>query len=430
MKYYRNKIKRLNIDRTWGNLKTAMFLAFKSIFRGNRWSLVLIILVMSFSFVNLVFVSSIISGVMKTMDNQIIDAVFSHVIISPEEDEYYIDQVSDIEQKIEQLSDVAGIAPHLSTTAFIEYKWKEKVAQSDKGESGTWEIVGIEPQKEMQVTTIHECMIEGTYLDENDRDEIILGVEIAGGEDSANPEFLTLGNVQVGDKVRLTFPNGVQREYTVKGIFFAQEMMRADQLAFITNKEMVSALGRTTHSDKASQILVRAEEGVNETALINELKSLGINGEIRSWQEYGAAMRGGVSTFDIIGGLIGGVGLIVAAAVMFIVIYINALNKKRQIGILRAIGIPQNSTIISYLFQALFYVFVGIIVGWIIVQFGLQPYFLFRPLDTPFGAVSLYIELSTIIGSVTGLIIAAILSGLIPVLIIMRESIIKTIWGN
>jgi putative ABC transport system permease protein len=273
-------------------------------------------------------------------------------------------------------------------------------------------------------------MLEGAYLDENDRDEIILGVEIAGRKGSTNPEFLTLGGVHVGDKVRLTFPNGVQREYKVKGIFFAQEMMRADQLAFITSKEMTSVLGRTTFSDRASQILVRAEEGVNEAELVSELKSLGIGGEIRSWQEYGAAMRGAVSTFEIIGGLIGGVGLIVAAAVMFIVIYINALNKKRQIGILRAIGIPQNSTIISYLFQALFYVFVGIVVGWLIVRFGLQPYFSFRPLDTPFGAVSLYVEISTIIGSVAGLVIAAILSGLVPVLIIMRESIIKTIWGN
>jgi putative ABC transport system permease protein len=430
MKYYQDKIKRFNIDRTWGNLKTALFLAFKSIFRGNRWSLVLIILVMSFSFVNLVFVSSIISGVMKTMDNQIIDAVFSHVVISPEEDEYYIDQVSDMEQTIERMADVAGIAPHLNTTAFIEYKWKEKVSQSDKGKSGTWEIIGIEPSKEIQVTTIHEHIIEGTYLDENDRDEIVLGIEIAGRQGSTNPEFLTLGGVQVGDKVRLTFPNNVQREYKVKGIFFAQEMMRADQLAFITRKEMTSVLGRTTFSDRASEVLVRAEEGVNETELIEELKRLGINGEIRSWQEYGSAMRGAVSTFEIIGSLIGGVGLIVAAAVMFIVIYINALNKKRQIGILRAIGIPQNSTIISYLFQALFYVFVGIIVGWLIVQFALQPFFLFRPLDTPFGAVSLYIDIPTIIGSVIGLVIAAILSGLVPVLIIMRESIIKTIWGN
>lgn len=44
------------------------------------------------------------------------------------------------------------------------------------------------------------------------------------------------------------------------------------------------------------------------------------------------------------------VGLIVGAALIFIIIYINTLNRKREIGILKAIGISPGSIIISYFF--------------------------------------------------------------------------------
>ena len=338
--------------------------------------------------------------------------------------------MSEYEARISSLADVIGVTPHINSSAFFEYQWKEKLSQDDKGKSGTWEVVGIEPDKESKVTTIHKHIVEGSYLDENDRDKIVLGLEIAGGEEAANPEFLTLGGVNVGDKVKLTYPNGIQREYFVKGIFQAKEMNRADRQAFVTRKEMASILGRQTYFDRASQILIKTRQGTNENRLIGELRDIGIGGEIRRWQEYGAAMRGVVSTFGIVGGLIGGVGLIVAAAVMFIIIYINVINKKRQIGILRAIGIPQNSTIGSYLIQALFYVIVGILLGLILVNFGIIPYFRFYPIETPFGPVSLTVETTTIVSSIISLLAAGVLAGLIPAWTIMRESIINAIWGN
>ncbi|MFC1845829.1 ABC transporter permease [Chloroflexota bacterium] len=430
MENYQTKKKNLSTGKFWGNFKLALFLAFKSIFRGNRWALALIIIVMSFSFVNLVFVSSIINGVMTTMDNQLVDNVFANVVISPKEDEYYIEKEGRLETRINQLDDVIGVAPHLNSSAFVEYGWKDKVSQDDRGKSGDWQVIGIEPSKEVNVTAIHEHIIEGSYLDDNDRDQIVIGVEIAGGDKATSSDFLTLGGVQVGDKVRLTYPNGVQREYTVKGIFQAQEMMRADHFAFVTRKEMASVLDRMVFSERASEILVKARSGVDEHVLIDNLRSVGIGGEIRSWQEYGATMRSTVSTFEIIGGLIGGVGLVVAAAVMFIVIYINVINKKRQIGILRAIGIPQKTIVTSYLFQALFYVIVGIVLGWLLVRFVLQPYFIFNPLDTPFGMVSLIIENTAMGSSITGLFVAGIMAGLIPAWTIMRQSVIKIIWGT
>lgn len=421
-------MKYISIKSVMGNLAISFFLAFKSIVRGNRWVSILLVLVMSFSFVNLIFTSSTISGVMHTMDEQIINTMFSNVVISPGENKYYIDHVSQMEQKIEQVPGVAGVAAHLNNSAFIEHKWKEKDSPTDKGKGGTWEVIGIDPGQEANVTTIHSQIVEGSYLDDGDRDEIVLGTEIAGGDSAQTEPFLTLGGVRIGDKVRLTYHNGVQREYTVKGIFRSRDL-QADLLAFVTQKELASVMGRNVFYDRASQILVKAEPGVDENRLIEEFKALGIEGEIRSWQEYGGAIRGTISTFEIIGSLINAVGLIVAAIVMFIVIYINVISKRRQIGIMRAIGIARGTIIGSYLIQALFYAAFGVFLGWLAVRFLLLPYSVTNPLDLPIGLVSLTAQPLTMGTSTIGLILAAMLAGVVPAWAIMKQSIIKSIWG-
>jgi len=411
-----------------GNLKVALFLAYKSIIKGNRWALVLIILVMSLSFANLILTPSILSGVTNTLNKQQVNALFANVVIDPEEDKYYLNHVEQTEKMIEQIPGVVGVSARLNSAAFIEYQWREKESISDRGKGGTWSVIGIDPEKEVKVTTIQAHIIEGSYLEAGDRDAIILGIEVAGSDGAQTSSFLTLGKVQVGDKVRLTYSNNVQREYRVKGIFYVREP-QADRLVFVSRKELTSVLGRTVFADRASQILVKTEQMGDERWFIEELEALGINGEIRSWQEYGG-MGGIISSFNVIASLINGIGLIVAAIVMFIVIYINVLNRKRQIGILRAIGIKTNIVIISYLIQALFYAVLGIIFGEIIMHFAIEPYFTNYPLDLPLGLVSLGIEPSAILKAVLGLILAAIFAGLIPVLSIIRQSIIKSIWGN
>jgi putative ABC transport system permease protein len=413
-----------------GNLKLAMFLAYKSIFKGNHWALFLIILVMSLSFANLLLTPSILSGVTNTLNQQQIETLYGNIVVDPPSDEYYLSQASLIERKIEQVPGVTGVSAHLSSNALIEYQWKDKDSPSDKGESGTWSVVGIDPAQESNVTTVHEHIIQGSYLDADDRDEIFLGVEIAGGEDAQTASFLTLQGVQVGDKVRLTYPNGIQREYRVKGIFQAREMWQADRLAFVTRSEMVSVLGKTAYSDRASQVLVSIEQTSEESLIIDEIKALGIEGEVRSWHEYGGAMGGIVSSFDVIASLISGIGLVVAGIVMFIVIYINVINKRRQIGILRAIGIKKDVIIGSFLTQAMFYAVLGIVFGGLVFGYVIQPYFALHPLDLPIGQVSLVIKSMTVQSAVLGLISAAILAGLVPVINITRQGIIQAIWGN
>jgi putative ABC transport system permease protein len=266
-------------------------------------------------------------------------------------------------------------------------------------------------------------------LSEDDRDQIVLGVEIAGGSQTSTLSSLTLGGVKVGEKVRLTFANSFQHEYTVKGIFKAREG-GANNLAFISQVDMTSVLGASIPADSANQILLRTKTGVDEGLLIAKLKNMGIDGQIRSWEDYGRGVGGIVSSFGAITSIIGAIGLIVAGVVMFIVIYINVSHRKRQIGILRAIGVDRGVVLISYLLQALLYACLGIIFGGIILGYMIKPYFDAHPIDLPIGLVSLVVDQSTVTTAILWLLVASLLAGTIPVFNITRESIIKAIWGD
>ncbi len=410
-----------------GDLKLAFFLAFKSIIRGNRWALVLIMLVMSLSFANLILTPSILSGVTKAMDSQQVDTVFGNIVIDPAQNKYYLEQTSAIEKQVAKVPGVAAVSSHLNGGALFEYGWQDKLSPQDRGDSGTWQVIGIDPQHEAGITTIYKHIIEGSYLGPDDRDQIVLGVEIAGGPLAQAPSFQTLG-VHVGDSVRLTYSNGLQREYKVKGIFQVYEM-QADREAFVTRKEMASVLGRNVFDDRASQVLVKIGPGADQSSVLGNIKMLGIDGVVRSWKEYGS-MGGIVSSFGMITSLIGGIGLVVAAIVMFIVIYINVLNKRRQIGILRAIGIKEGVIVTSYVLQALFYAIFGVVFGGLIFGYAIKPYFDIFPISLPIGQVSLAISPVTIQNAVLGLILAAVFAGFIPVLSITRQTIIKAIWGG
>jgi putative ABC transport system permease protein len=201
-------------------------------------------------------------------------------------------------------------------------------------------------------------------------------------------------------------------------------------MAYITTGEMAAALSPGVSTDNASQILIRTRAGSNDSQILAQLKTLGIDGQVRSWLDYGGGVGATVSSFSSIASLIGGIGLLVAGVVMFIVIYINVGHKKRQIGILRAIGVNRGVVLISYLIQALLYAVVGIIFGGIIIGYIIKPFFDGHPIELPVGLVSLAIDPATLRNGILGLLAAAILAGIIPVLNINRESIIKAIWGN
>jgi putative ABC transport system permease protein len=275
------------------------------------------------------------------------------------------------------------------------------------------------------VSSVPEMMIAGEYLSKYDRGEIIIGKEIAGGH-GGSLEHLSLDGVVVGDTLEVAFKNGVKREYRIKGIFDTN-FIQSNQLAYITEKEMESVLGT---SDMASQILVKTEGKGGEDKYVEQFTMLGVHEDIKTWSVYAGIVVTITQSFDAINALISVIGFFVAGITIFIVIYVSTVSKRRQMGILRAIGIKESIIVRSYVFQAVFYALCGCIAGLLVMFAILVPYYIRHPLVFPMGDVTLVIEQKNAITRGAGLIAAAMVAGFIPSWRAVRETILDAIWGD
>ncbi len=402
------------------DIKTAFFLAFTSIKRGNKGTLAMTILIMTLAYVNLVFISSVFGGIVASINMQSIDNQYSNIVIEPAIDERYITNSS----AIKSISTIPGIVG--SSARYIDNpvtKYDERKDNKDI-KSGRWVLKSIDVSDEKSVTKIHESMIEGSFLEDADRDEVIIGKEVAGGQ-GGDLDYLSLG-VSVGDEIDVYFSNDIIRSYTVKGIF-STKSTRVDQMILVTKKEMESVF--EIHN-WASEILVKTEDIGNEDFYIGQIRQLGFRDEdIKKWSDLMGFTSSASSSFTMISLILGVIGTIVAGVTIFIIIFVSVVNKRKQIGILKAIGMKENTIILYFVLQALFYGLIGVILGAACVLFIIRPYFISNPLDFPVGWVSLEVTFDIIRLSNISLISAALIGGFFPAYRGAKESILKSIWG-
>lgn len=405
------------------DLKIALFLGYKSIVNGHKGTMAMMIIILSLAFVNLVFVASILNGITTTINDQMINNSVANIVISPQDKpikKIYIPHVKELRNQIENLPGVVATVAHYSMMPTFSYD-KDKNGQN---KYGTWEVIGVNPEEERLVTGISKNIIHGDYLEGLGSGDIVLGSDIAGGYGAAQ-EFRSLGGAKVDEKIKLNFNNGIVREYTVKGISKVRFTL-IDNTAYITQKEAESILQT---NDQASQILVKIDQTGNEGWYINKIQEMVPNLKVREWTEYTSLLADLTKSFDLITALISIIGLGVAGITIFILIYVSVINKRRQIGILKAIGIKENIIVISYVLQALFYAIAGTIFGLIIIFYFVEPYFINNPLAFPIGDISLTIREFQVTQGIVGLLLASLVAGYIPAWRASNENILKAIWG-
>ncbi|WP_292518542.1 FtsX-like permease family protein [Methanoculleus sp.] len=396
-------------------LRVSAFLAWKAIQRGSKGTLALTIMIIALIFVNLVFLPSIISGVVETFNTQSIDFDFGNLVVEPREGSQYISGAAGLQKKIERVPGVTGTSPRI--TAGVTYFYRGRNTAST--------LYGITPEDERSVTRIADYMTEGEFLSNGDTDAIVMGATLAGREGEEGGGLPTLEGVTVGDSVEVGYPNGETRTYRVKGIFETQSF-GVDTAAFVTGQEMSDVLGLR---DQASMVLVKTEVNGREEEYKTELLSYGIQENVWTFREKaGGFVDQAIQSFNIINTISTLVSLIIAVVVVFIVIFINTVNRRRQIGILKAIGIDQQIIINSYVLQVLFITAVGALVG-IALNAGVTTYLTAYPLVFPGGPVYPAVEASAILRSIASLFAVSVVAGYIPAWQIVREEILSAIRG-
>lgn len=405
------------------DIKTAFFIAYKTITKGHKSTVALIIFILSLSFFNLMFVSGFLTGFSDGIMRSMIETSTAHIIVMPQEEPTRKDFIFDQNKVRAQIQTIPGV---IATTS--HYQLGGTIAY-DKENNGKFKyvsapIIGVAQKEEKNVLTVHKNIVAGEFPDNLKEDEIILGANLAGG--FGTKQTSDLGGANVGDKVQVNYSNGVIRTYTIKGIFKIT-MGGVGGTAFISDKEAEAVL--SVYND-ASEIMVKVD--LNRATLDEYVKRMEMMLPRLRIEDYTARLSTVgvlVAAFDIIALIVSVISIIVGAITIFVMIYVNAVSKRRQIGILKAIGIKESIIELSYMIQSLFYAILGVIVGLAIIFWIVIPFLVARPIPMPFGNASLVYTSIGIFINILSLIISGILAGLIPAKIVAREDILKSIWG-
>lgn len=408
-------------------IRTAFFIAAKSIRRGSLAVKIVTVFILLLTFLNLLVVGGLLNGITEDVGAKVKTSLTGDVFIEPTKEYTYVQNTSDIFSILDKNTDV-NYSPRLTSGATVEYG--DATAEQQPARVNAV-VAGIDPAQELQVTTIDERVVSGAFLGA-EKNTIVLGSSLVDGytaSETSNGE--TLGNVKVGDKVRIRFPtNSSPQEFTVVGILNSKSAV-VDQRAFI-NKETLSQLLMTGSGDY-SEIAVVANGDKAITTLLQELRAAPNAGknEIKSADEaIPSAIADVQKAFGMIGNIVGVTALLVGIVTIFVIVFVSASSRRRYLGILKAQGISAPTLVLSYIFQIVFYVLVGIFLGLIVLFAILQPYFASHPISLPMADGQLFLPAQYVTSRIVILFVAAIISAFIPAWLIIRQNTLDAILGR
>ena len=413
------------------NIRVGFYLALRQLRGASKWTTGLIVFVMLLTFLNLVVVTGILVGLIEGINSSYRTQYTGDVIISPLSTKEYVEDTANIVAFLKTLPEVSLLTTRYQTSGTIEANYTTRTNSKEKPNATGAQILGIDPVAEDAFTGLGAKVIEGgAYLASGDYDQVLIGkyllAQYAFGE---VPGLTPLKNVTPGTTIRVTI-NGATREVVVKG-FLNTKIDALAMSVFMPAHQLRTMMGRTDQN--VAQIAVRLKEGGDPVAFKELLLASGL-GEKAKVQTFTDSIPSGVEdikkTFAMLGNGFSSIGLVVAAITIFIVIFINAITRRKFIGILKGIGISGEAIEISYIFQSLFYAVIGSSIGLVVLYGFLVPAVAAHPIDFPFSDGILVAPIDGTLIRVGLLVVTTVIAGYVPSRMIIRRNTLDSILGR
>jgi len=411
------------------SLALGFFLAIRQIKRSSIGTTALIVFVMTLTFLNLVVVYGILVGLIQGSVDVFKENFYGDISISSLPRKEYIEKSPEIIEIVKGLPWLQSYSARYTKSGTVEGTYKERIDYTEKANIAGGLITGIDPIREDQTTQISKFIVEGRYLTPEDSDGVILGANtLRKYFDIDSAELPLLENVNIGDKVRISVNNNL-KEVTVIGVI--KSKAEFDSRIVMLDTSVRNLIGRTDYN--VNEIAIRTKPFTDPYLVKNALIQSGV-GKTASVQTFEEGLpkflKDIQDTFGLLGNVVGSIGLVVASITIFIVIYINAITRRKFIGILKGIGINSVAIEFSYILQSLFYAVMGIILGMAILYGFLVPYIDANPINFPFSDGILVANLGETLVRAGLLLIATIFAGFIPARLVVKQNTLDAILGR
>jgi ABC-type lipoprotein release transport system permease subunit len=207
-------------------MKSWLFLSIKDVSKRRRET-AMVIFAITIGVVGPVFTTAINNGMQDAFVGNFVDAEIGHIQLQPNTGETSINKSDSTVEKVRGIPGIKGVAPRIVDG--IEFRTKD--------ERGNLNIVGIKPSEEEQASTLAGSIERGEYLDDKDKNEILIGTSFAN-------EF----KVDVGDKLTIQYRDEPVQQFDIKGVI-STGTWDLDRFTFIAPYKTVQAL---VHKDEAS----------------------------------------------------------------------------------------------------------------------------------------------------------------------------------
>ncbi len=429
------------------------FLAQKQLRSGNKGVSILIVIILFLTFISLVVIPGILTGLIEGSTEQRKNYLTGDIYFSPLAGEQKVLNTEKILAVLQHSPERASLSTRKKTTLKIQSGYIKRDNFTKDPDSINISAFIIDPLKEKENTHLDHFIVEGDFLSEKESQNILIGSNLLKKYSKFSDLFEPLRYVKIGDPVLVSFlgkggassgirpgPSqsigGAQKsdkkdnysEFFVKGIV-KSKVSDLSSAVYISQKDYTRITG--DRDPDVNEIVLKLKNGVNPEQfkkILIEKYHFNKYAKIQTAEEAIPKFLLDVQkTFAVLGNILGFVGLVVSSITVFIVIYINALTRRKFIGILKGIGISELAIEISYLLQSLFYAFLGIGLGILFLYSFLIPLIAKHPIDFPMSDGILLAPWKNTIIRASLLLIVTILAGFIPARMIVKKNTLDSI---
>jgi putative ABC transport system permease protein len=319
------------------------------------------------------------------------------IILRPQENDENLNNIERVESKLKEIPEIAGYGIRSGVAGVVKQgeKWVYPFS-----------ILGIDMGQERGLTALDVKIVEGDFFDRKmPPQDVVIGFLLADALSGYNFDGKY---AKIGDKITLFYPPGEYKEYRIRGIIDAKTFF--PNWSLFMEKDEIERLP-SAQSNSSLVIRLNDPEETSRVKALLESKNLGVT--VRTWQEEASYARDITDAISSITKIIDKFLLLIVFVVIAIVFYIDIMQRKRQMGILKSMGASNAFVVSIFIVQSAGYFLAAFGLG-LAVFLTLYWYMAAHPYPLLIGDFRMSLDTGQVVYVFFALLFASVLGSVIP----------------